>query len=696
MKFAVIAALQLFETCSHFTDSATLPPNYLAGQDQGRETKETFDQVTVNFKQQGQCRVYRESADKKKSELDTCEPKCGNLVKKAMEMENPMSLGCRERSDSIGEHVDPDGDKYDHGLCVCEIPVASQVVAGAPLNLPVVADLGCPILYAAFDTILNDGEKAIPITEPSMDVGMEAAIRAAKTIADSGKRANAFLDWFQYPCGDDKYVNANDKIFVALLQVPDSPITSSSSKAANDKERRSPKKGKGGKGKGGKGKAGKGKGKGGKGGTSAKSGSGGKDSKPTVGANKPNPTTPKVNEVPTQGTKPEHSSTAKAQQSISISRETTSTTALPPSSGKLSKVKSRAPQPTASPTRNQLSRGNNLSSETTLGVQDIPSNTAIKSIQNGASSSGGQLLATRSAEKGDSSLALMTRPPPTATDVDQSSGIDGAPPKTTRAVSTVSPMTSPVSSGRVITCSAKPTTAQTTTLSTKSLDKRRDPPIRGDGYGLHMSTRAGLGGTYVGWVDIRADVDCFELAQFASAGYNQISSLPGINNGAIIVAALWIQDIGVVVGSKPRPGPGHFTTQTQRGDAVAAELWRLVHEWFPAYLHANNGREHFDPTKQTRLDLWHAEDVALVFGARLRHTLLAGRDYPRPPAPLIDFGYRAEILAYGKYHGRDTLGYKPPCGFANTDEAMMQPSCAAVLADLRVTYIKYRDTVPGG
>lgn len=57
-----------------------------------------------------------------------------------------------------------------------------------------------------------------------MNVGMKAAVQAAKTVAENGQTASSFVQWFAKPCGGGKYVNMINKIFDPLSNVPDSVV----------------------------------------------------------------------------------------------------------------------------------------------------------------------------------------------------------------------------------------------------------------------------------------------------------------------------------------------------------------------------------------------------------------------------------------------------------------------------------------
>ncbi|KAL8979476.1 MAG: hypothetical protein Q9205_005198 [Flavoplaca limonia] len=242
MKTAAIAALQLL-ALSHVADSAILPFQHLGTLGQARESQQEFEDTTGRYKQSGQCRLYLDSTDKTRGGLGTCAQKCGDLVG---EEDISKSPECTTSGDNVPEILDPEGDRYTPGECVCDVPIVDQMVDETLLPLPVVADIGCPIVYQAFDAILDVGAAAIPDEEAPMDIGMNASIQAAKTISDSGKEADSFLGWFDQPCEVGNYTDVILKIFNPLCEVPDSVVANTDGKTTNGKEKRSPKGGKGG------------------------------------------------------------------------------------------------------------------------------------------------------------------------------------------------------------------------------------------------------------------------------------------------------------------------------------------------------------------------------------------------------------------------------------------------------------------
>ncbi|KAL8687378.1 MAG: hypothetical protein Q9218_006432 [Villophora microphyllina] len=77
----------------------------------------TFDQDTRSFAAQGECHLYLDTASKTGSQLNICEPRCGDLVKGTA---GAISVHCALDQHSVAIHTDPDGDQYRVGGCVCD------------------------------------------------------------------------------------------------------------------------------------------------------------------------------------------------------------------------------------------------------------------------------------------------------------------------------------------------------------------------------------------------------------------------------------------------------------------------------------------------------------------------------------------------------------------------------------------------
>ncbi|KAI4272187.1 MAG: hypothetical protein LQ337_005470 [Flavoplaca oasis] len=801
MRSAVIATLQLFETVSHLTNAASLPPEHLASRDQNYQTQQQFDETTARFEHQGLCRLYIDSDNEEGTDLRTCKEKCGELVN------NPSDttpLDCNPGGDDVAQITDPNGDRYNHGECRCQVPLARQVVDGTPMSLPDATQIGCPILYRAFDAILDDGLAAIRKQEEYLDIGMNASIEAAKTISDSGKKADSFLDWFDHPCEVGNYTDVINKIFQPLCEVSET-VVPYTDKTTNDREKRSPKGGRGGGGSRGGSSAGGGGGGGGRGGSGSSGIAGGqaggagssgiaggkaggakgspgktpgKPTKPNESASKagkkPEATATKPANKPTKATKTTTPTASKPQRSITPSQKPTSTVqlsgsgivspenlsasmseALSPSSEKLPIPTAELSQPledtstampvpvvedelTATPVRTMEQQATAIPLETvesepvvdpllptTESLMAIPSETiedpfpAVPSLTTDAeitanptgsleddltaipfdelegdatlpvqslttSDQRSQILgeeptATNQAlsdESGESIVDVTDSLLPTGTDIASSLIPDETSLPTTLEIATVPETASLKPPEATFACPSKITDIPTA-VETTALAKRTGTPPELAAQ-LQMNQVDRYGATYYGFVAHPQEPDCWVLQSFAVAGYNQITTQPGVGR-AIIVAALWVPGIGVVVGSKPHVAPEPAATRSTRARNAASRLTGSAQAYFPTYWNIVKGRS---PALSSSLAAWHAEDHVLIQAALIRK-----QSYPLNSVvpPLTGFNWRAKIVAYGRFTANGPVGFVPPCGYGNNPAgANISPSCQEVLNQLKV------------
>ena len=216
-----IAALQLALLSFSVVRAGVIPSSReLASRGQA-ESQEDFDHTTASFKQQGLCRAYLSLGHVLES-VSTCAVKCGDMVKKEEEAGNMTSVGCAGLQ-GLPTETDPKGDNYMVGRCICDAPLVEIIFNELLIALPAIAEIGCAILFDAFDLILEVGLAAIPGVG-EMTVGMKAAIQGAKTLAENGQDALSFAQWFKSPCGHSKYTDQIDKLFDPLSSVPDSVL----------------------------------------------------------------------------------------------------------------------------------------------------------------------------------------------------------------------------------------------------------------------------------------------------------------------------------------------------------------------------------------------------------------------------------------------------------------------------------------
>ena len=65
------------------------------------------------------------------------------------------------------------------GRCLCDYTLVDIIFEEVWIALPAIAEIGCSILFGAFDLVLDLGALAIPGVG-EMTVGMKAGIHAAK------------------------------------------------------------------------------------------------------------------------------------------------------------------------------------------------------------------------------------------------------------------------------------------------------------------------------------------------------------------------------------------------------------------------------------------------------------------------------------------------------------------------------------
>lgn len=195
-----------------------------------KEDQQTYDQETAAFKQKGYCRVYS-GAKSKRTHVDQT-PTCVDFCK---DKGGDQGLSCKGAYDTIanqelGQGIDPDGNKFFMGQCVCGgDPIIKEVAETVAKALPAVAAIGCEILINSLGKVLEYGLDAIPGVG-EISAGMSSSIRAAKTIAENGEQAASFASWFGDPCNKDhnpdveKYTKNIDKIFDPLSSISDDVV----------------------------------------------------------------------------------------------------------------------------------------------------------------------------------------------------------------------------------------------------------------------------------------------------------------------------------------------------------------------------------------------------------------------------------------------------------------------------------------
>ncbi|KAE8132870.1 hypothetical protein BDV38DRAFT_287345 [Aspergillus pseudotamarii] len=104
-----------------------------------------------------------------------------------------------------------------------------------------------------------------------------------------------------------------------------------------------------------------------------------------------------------------------------------------------------------------------------------------------------------------------------------------------------------------------------------------------------------------------------EIKNLAEKGYEKIKDRFYFN-GNVIVSALFIPDVGVAVGSKPR-GRGIVDEILDKSHKVSNKN-KPVKDWFQRYWNQVNSRKISNPCGPvSKEDLYHAEDLVIIKGA---------------------------------------------------------------------------------
>ncbi len=106
---------------------------------------------------------------------DQCMKHCGDVRQQADDTGNPASILCvgvdYAYGPMQGQLITSNDGTYVLGKCICDCPLVDTIVQNVVLALPIIASIGCEILFQAFDVILEIGAMAIPGVG-ELDVGM--------------------------------------------------------------------------------------------------------------------------------------------------------------------------------------------------------------------------------------------------------------------------------------------------------------------------------------------------------------------------------------------------------------------------------------------------------------------------------------------------------------------------------------------
>ena len=567
----VFSTLQLALLSSTLVEAGTLHP--IAHRENHKQSQEDFDHNTASLVQQGQCREYLGLGHTTES-TSTCENKCGDMVKKAEETGNITSVGCMGLQ-GTPTYTDPKGDDYMIGRCLCDPPIVDFIFHEVLVALPAIAEIGCSILFGAFDLVLEVGAAAIPGVG-EMTVGMKAGIQAAKTITENGQDASSFIKWFDSPCGHSKYTDMVDKIFNPLSSVPDDVVPGLGCKGKK---------------------------------------------------------CPGKNDDKGPKTDKEHdqSSTRKNDQTSTRTNDQTST-------------------------RDSFS----LTNKQTQTTETKSSGTATK---------------------------FMTTT---------------AKPSTTAAVTSQITTTSQTSTkGNGTSIKLKLSTLPTRTTSSQPLSSSTDvckleKAKRGDDLNvrtvnqLHMSRWKG--NTYTAFDPVRQPImnPCV-VRRYAERGYVQINNLQPSFRGVVLVSALFIPNLGVFVGSKPRGANGNEAEVTRA-------LYDKASQEFPPWPIFTEGRREPTASTPSASDYYHAEDQVLIDGGAAYYATLSDEDRDRFDQYALGtmsaeerntfnpFPPGTYIVTWGRYRRNDPLtngqaGVRPPC----EGDSLSLP-CQTLLQEFKIPF----------
>ncbi|KAI4271043.1 MAG: hypothetical protein LQ337_006294 [Flavoplaca oasis] len=726
MKLLTSIALQLLQLAPHVARTATLPSKHLEGQ-QHRETRQTFDETTIQLEQQGSCRRYHDFNEQKEDSLGTCWAKCGDLIWKAHNIGETGTVNCIRKVPDTHESIDPDGYRYSPGDCTCEAPITDQSLGDISMPLPVIKDIGCSILYSTFDSVLEHGQSDIPETKESMNVGQKAATQAAKTVAENRKDAQAFMDWFAPPCEKSNYTNTAEKLFDALTDVPDSAI---SSLHCNTKLCARKKASAGGSTRGSTG-----------GSTGA---SKGQDTKGNANGKKPSKgdtsksSSRESSASSTQSTKIASKTQGKGIQSSTglvapVSEPTQSTKSAIPKTQESSAVASTlATSQKFSSTGPSTTATSQSSSKFDLAIDDEPeiasSAAATEVIVSDPISPavGGNSLPTTDVS-GFSNTDGLTEAPPVSTGITESDTFLNEDPSWTSSTESITSQTAStvedtdaykdIGEDENFQVSKAPIASQTasavedTVAPNEDDDDGTSPITQDDSIAsptapvfipesssadfcrasrsntngelterdlASLRLRPTVGRTTMG-IDrldqVAMHPDC--LMAYAKKGFEQVEKGGLYQYGVILISALFVPGVGVLVGSKPREN-----IPVDPSPLTVAEHFRNAAAEFPFYALEINRRTSTDP-KAKPIDLWHSEDNVFLHGAE-EYCKAKGIK----PIDFKGFPTHTSVATYGRSSAFTAAelnpSYKLPCGGPG---AKINPSCRQVLSKLKVSFV---------
>ncbi|OGM48938.1 hypothetical protein ABOM_003213 [Aspergillus bombycis] len=171
-----------------------------------------------------------------------------------------------------------------------------------------------------------------------------------------------------------------------------------------------------------------------------------------------------------------------------------------------------------------------------------------------------------------------------------------------------------------------------------------------------------------------------EIKGLAKKGYELIQDKFNFN-GNVIVTALFIPDVGLAVGSKPR-GTGMADELFMRSHKVSGK-YDSVGSWFERYWELVDGRDITDSCSDVLPeDLLHAEDLVIIKGADEYLKKEKIRDWGEKRFPK-----GTHMVSYGRYNskpGSNSVGPKEPCG--GTEKTQLSMPCKNIAHNLGIDW----------
>ncbi|KJK62625.1 hypothetical protein P875_00095142 [Aspergillus parasiticus SU-1] len=174
------------------------------------------------------------------------------------------------------------------------------------------------------------------------------------------------------------------------------------------------------------------------------------------------------------------------------------------------------------------------------------------------------------------------------------------------------------------------------------------------------------------------DLNANEIKSLAKKGYELIKDKFNFN-GNVIVSALFIPNLGIAVGSKPR---GNGIADELLGKShIVGRRFDHVEVWFKKYWTIVYNREIIDDKCRKTEDNLHAEDLVVIKAADEYLKQQKKSEW----GTRLNFPQGTHVVSYGKYDSSDkSVGPKDPCGW--TKETKSTVPCKNVLHELGIDW----------